>query len=184
MYYCIFLRISFKISYNIFAKTIWNFSYNSRLMFRLFRLRSSISVLTFPPSLCSCLTFVPDLSLRICSVAFLVLSRGTIDVSIPGRCSLAFAIVSMCFKSAGVVCLAVLCLSRAFLSICFSIFLYFLPFSISFLFLLWCVSLRLKINKSSAFSRACVRESIVTKVHTRKEMEGSSDYKFLTVATC
>lgn len=64
--------------------------------------------------LCPPLSFLPHLSLRIRSAAFPVPSAGTIDVSIPvGWCSLAFATVSACTKSAGVVCPAVLRLPRA-----------------------------------------------------------------------
>jgi len=143
MSYCIFLRRLLSRFHMVFLLSEIFPTYNSCLMSRLLRPRSSISMLTLLLSLSSLyLSFVPDLSLRICSAAFPVPSRGTIDVSIPvGRCSLAFAIVSACSKSAGVVCLAVLCLPRAFLSICFSIFLYLPSFSISLL---------------SLFSESCV----------------------------
>lgn len=76
-------------------------------------------------------------------------SIETIDVSIPvGWCSLAFATVSACSKSAGVVCPAVLRLPRPFP-----------PYSSisSSLFQLPAPS-RLKINGSSALSRSSMRE--------------------------
>lgn len=76
-------------------------------------------------------------------------SIETIDVSIPvGWCSLAFATVSACSKSAGVVCPAVLRLPRPFP-----------PYSSisSSLFQLPAPS-RLKINGSSAPSRSSMRE--------------------------
>lgn len=73
--------------------------------FDLALLHFSISL----PTLSLRLSFLPHLSLRIRSTAFPVPSTGTIDVSIPvGWCSLAFATVSACSKSAGVVCPAVL----------------------------------------------------------------------------
>lgn len=63
---------------------------------------SSVSVSPFLP------LFLSHLLLRIRSAAFPIPSTGTIDVSIPvGWCSLAFATVSACSKSAGVVCPAV-----------------------------------------------------------------------------
>lgn len=96
-------------------------------------------------------------------------SIGTIDVSIlVGWCSLAFATVSACSKSAGVVCPAVLRLPRPFPPY----------FSTSSSLSSDCQLLLVSKSMGRVLSRSSMREYAITKVRARERSRDCRDHRF------